>query len=116
MSPNGMPTTAAAPAAYPEPSLWHRFIFRCSYAATAGALTLAFSVRTAGMHHMPQKGPTLLAANHQSFLDPPLVGMAARRELVYLARKSLFRNRFFAGLISTYGAVPIDQDGIGKEG
>jgi len=57
-----------------------------------------------------------LIANHQSYLDPPLVGLAARRELVYLARKTLFDSRFFGALIRAYNAVPIDQEGIGKGG
>jgi 1-acyl-sn-glycerol-3-phosphate acyltransferase len=101
---------------FPEASLWHRFAFGASYAATTAMMTLSFSTRTAGMHHMPLEGPALVVANHQSYLDPPLVGMAARRELVYLARKTLFRNQFFAAFIRAYNAVPIDQEGIGKEG
>jgi 1-acyl-sn-glycerol-3-phosphate acyltransferase len=101
---------------YPDGTLLHRLAFRGSYAASAVALTLGFGLRTAGWRHMPMRGPVLLVANHQSFLDPPLVGLAARRELVYLARKTLFRNRFFAGLIRAYNAVPIDQEGIGKDG
>jgi len=35
---------------------------------------------------------------------------------VALARKTLFRNRRFAALIRSLHAVPIDQEGIGKEG
>jgi 1-acyl-sn-glycerol-3-phosphate acyltransferase len=55
-------------------------------------------------------------ANHQSFFDPWLAGMAVRRHVVYLARKTLFRNRLFAKLIRSLNAVPIDQEGVGKEG
>jgi 1-acyl-sn-glycerol-3-phosphate acyltransferase len=101
---------------YPEGTAWHHLLFRGSFAATFAAFTLGFSVRTAGTHRMPMHGPVLLVANHQSFLDPPLVGVAARRELVYVARKTLFRNRLFAALIGAYNAVPIDQEGIGKDG
>jgi 1-acyl-sn-glycerol-3-phosphate acyltransferase len=101
---------------FPEGTPAHQLMFRSSFALTLGALTLGFSLRTAGTRHMPMHGPALLVANHQSYLDPPLVGVAARRELVYLARKSLFSNRFFAGFIGFYNAVPIDQDGIGKDG
>jgi 1-acyl-sn-glycerol-3-phosphate acyltransferase len=101
---------------YPEAPLAHRLVFKGSHAAAMAAFTLGFSLRTAGMHHMPLHGPALVVANHQSFLDPPMVGVAVRRELVYLARKTLFRNRFFAALIRAYNAVPIDQEGIGKDG
>jgi len=102
--------------AFPDAPLPRRVAFNGSFAATAAFFTLGFGLRTAGMHHMPLSGPALLVANHQSFLDPPLVGVASRRELVYLARKTLFRNRFFATLIRAYNAVPIDQEGIGKDG
>jgi 1-acyl-sn-glycerol-3-phosphate acyltransferase len=101
---------------YPEGTFGHTLRFRGSYCMTTTLMTLGFSLRTGGMRHMPMHGPALLVANHQSYLDPPLVGVAARRELIYLARKTLFRNRFFAGLIRAYNAVPIDQEGIGKEG
>jgi 1-acyl-sn-glycerol-3-phosphate acyltransferase len=101
---------------YPDGTLLHRIAFRTSHAATMAFFTLGFSLRTFGMQHMPMRGPVLVVANHQSFLDPPLVGVAARREMVYLARKTLFRNRFFGAFIGAYNAVPIDQEGIGKDG
>jgi 1-acyl-sn-glycerol-3-phosphate acyltransferase len=121
MNRHASPTTQAAvrrwfPHAISDNSLARRCAFQGSHAATTAAFTLGFSLRTMGMQHMPLHGPALLVANHQSFLDPPLVGVAARRELVYLARKTLFRNPFFTALIRAYNAVPIDQEGIGKDG
>jgi 1-acyl-sn-glycerol-3-phosphate acyltransferase len=92
--------------------LWHELV----YAPAHTACTLGFSLRLEGRRNMPLTGPVLLIANHQSFLDPPLVGLCARRPLVYVARKSLFRNRFFAFIIRGMNAVPIDQEGLGKEG
>jgi 1-acyl-sn-glycerol-3-phosphate acyltransferase len=77
---------------------------------------LGFSYRSEGMAHVPKQGPVLVIANHQSFLDPPAIGLAFDRRLVYLARKTLFKNPIFATLIRGLGAVPIDQDGVGKEG
>jgi 1-acyl-sn-glycerol-3-phosphate acyltransferase len=93
-------------------SLWYEGTF---WASMTG-LTLGFSLRTEGMEHVPRHGPALLIANHQSFLDPPLVGVAARRPLRYLARKTLFRRPALAWLIRSLNAVPIDQEGLGLEG
>ncbi|HEX7859586.1 MAG TPA: lysophospholipid acyltransferase family protein, partial [Verrucomicrobiae bacterium] len=42
-------------------------------------------------HNVPKEGPAILASNHASFIDPPLVGSATNREINYLARESLFR-------------------------
>ncbi len=92
--------------------LWHNV----AYMASLNFFTLGFSLRMHGVKNMPQTGPALVVSNHQSFLDPPIVGLAARRPLVYLARKTLFRNPYFAAFIRSLNAVPIDQEGVGKEG
>ena len=92
--------------------LWYETFFWVS----GPAMTLGFSLRTEGMRHVPPSGPALLVANHQSFFDPDLVGLAARRHLCYLARKTLFQNRLFAYVIRSLRAIPIDQEGIGIEG
>ena len=57
------------------------------------------------MAHGPDS--LLLVANHQSFMDPILLGLCTPRQLRYLARKSLFRNPFFAWLIRALSAVAI---------
>jgi 1-acyl-sn-glycerol-3-phosphate acyltransferase len=92
--------------------LWYETFFWVS----GPAMTLAFSLRTEGMRNVPRNGPALLIANHQSYFDPDLVGLAARRHLCYLARKTLFRHRVFRWLIRSLRAIPIDQEGIGIEG
>jgi 1-acyl-sn-glycerol-3-phosphate acyltransferase len=92
--------------------LWYESFFWVS----GPAMTLGFSLRTDGMRHVPKSGPALLIANHQSYLDPDLVGIAARRHLCFLARKTLFQNKVFAWLIRTLEAIPIDQEGIGIDG
>lgn len=92
--------------------LWHEFL----YLPYHTLFTLGFSLRMQGKHNMPLTGPALLISNHQSFLDPLIVGLVARRPLVYLARRTLFRNPYFAWVIRSMNAVPIDQEGIGLDG
>jgi 1-acyl-sn-glycerol-3-phosphate acyltransferase len=79
-------------------------------------MTLAFSYRDAGSRNLPPRGPALLIANHQSYIDPLLVGLAARRHLTFLARKTLFRNRLFGAFLRSVNCVPVDQEGVAKEG
>lgn len=65
---------------------------------------------------VPVTGPVILAANHVSFGDPPLIGGALPRPICYLARESLFHPPQFARLIRSLNAVPIDRDGGGPAG
>jgi 1-acyl-sn-glycerol-3-phosphate acyltransferase len=86
----------------------------CSVTWTA--MTTGWSLRFEGSRHVPRSGPVLLVANHQSFLDPPLVAVCVARRLSFLARKSLFKNRFLGGLIRSLKAYPVDQEGVAAAG
>lgn len=111
------PPPGANPFDYLAEARWLPFAFyECIYFLSAFAMVLGFSLRIRGSRHVPRTGPVLLIANHQSFLDPDLVGLAARRHLAYLARKTLFEHSAFAWLIRMLNAVPIDQEGVGIEG
>src|SRR3990172_308380 len=71
---------------------------------------LYFRFRYFGREHVPRSGAVLLLSNHQSPLDPVLVGRGSPRPLYYLARRSLF---FWplSWLIRSLGAVPVDREG-----
>lgn len=79
------------------------------------AFTLLYRVRMSGHRKLPP-GPVILVANHQSHFDPPLVGLGVKRPLEYLARVGLFKNRFFAWLITGLGARPLDDTGADASG
>ena len=66
--------------------------------------------------NVPATGPAILASNHASFLDPPLIGAAARREINYLARESLFRFPVIGSILKAVNAVPVDREGGGAAG
>jgi 1-acyl-sn-glycerol-3-phosphate acyltransferase len=93
-------------------NLW----YDCHYCNTMAIATLAFSCRFEGGRNVPRKGPALLIANHQSFIDPVLIGLAAGRRLHYLARKTLFKNPIFGAFLRSVNCVPVDQVGVAKEG
>lgn len=52
----------------------------------------------------------LLAANHVSYLDPPLVGSAVQHTIFFLARKTLFRFKVSGWLFPRLHAIPVDQE------
>src|SRR5580704_13915274 len=65
---------------------------------------------------VPLKGGVVLAANHASFLDPPLVGSGLHRQINYLARASLFNNPLVGWVLRKWSAIPVDRDGGGAAG
>lgn len=68
---------------------------------------LLLKTRVFGLRYFPAHGGVLLVSNHQSFMDPVLVTMALYREGNYMARDTLFENRWFRGLIVFLNAFPI---------
>lgn len=57
-----------------------------------------------------------MASNHQSHLDPPLVGAGVPRRMSFLARESLFKSPVLAWIIGSLNAIPIDREGGGMAG
>ena len=80
------------------------------------AAILVFRIRCRGRQFVPQSGGGLVLSNHQSHLDPVLVGLATDRRLNYLARDTLFGFAPFRWLIRSLDAIPIDREGLGLAG
>jgi 1-acyl-sn-glycerol-3-phosphate acyltransferase len=66
-----------------------------------------FRLQVYGLDNIPDKGPFILASNHQSYLDPVLCGISVKRQLCYLARDTLFKNRFFKWLLISINSIPL---------
>jgi 1-acyl-sn-glycerol-3-phosphate acyltransferase len=70
-----------------------------------------FGLRVKGAEHIPSSGPALIVSNHQSILDPPVIGGAARRQIYFLAKAELFRIPLFGWLIRALHARPVRREG-----
>lgn len=75
-----------------------------------------FRLRVQGRENWPAEGGALICANHQSYFDPPLVGLTCSRRLTYLGRRTLFENRLLAPIIRFLDTIPIDREGGGLAG
>ena len=64
-----------------------------------------------GLENLPPTGSFLIAANHSSFLDPPLIGSQVQRQIAYFARKTLWKPGFASWWLDTVGTIPVDRDG-----
>jgi 1-acyl-sn-glycerol-3-phosphate acyltransferase len=63
--------------------------------------------RTFGLDNVPTTGPLIVAPNHMSFVDPPLVGSALPRPLYYMAKEELFQMPVLGWVISQTNAFPV---------
>jgi len=83
--------------------------YRIARAVLRALCLVFFRLRVLGRENIPDEGAFILASNHQSYLDPVLCGVRVKRQLWFLARESLFSNRFFGWLISSVGSLPLKR-------
>lgn len=82
----------------------HYSAIRVCLNAALGLIT-GWDVR--GREHIPRRGGLIVASNHTSYWDPPLVGSALPRDVHYLAKEELFRTPVLGLLIASVNAIPI---------
>ena len=92
--------------------LWYDFL----HVACRLVGVVVFRIRVTGREHLPPAGGVLVLSNHQSHLDPLLVGLAGDRRMNFVARKSLFVFPPFRWLIDSLDAISLDRDGSGFGG
>ena len=92
------------------------FIYRLVWLLIRLLLHTYFHGRYFHAHRVPLTGPVILAANHASFLDPPLIGGGFNRAVNYLARNTLMDSPVLGALLRRLNVVPVDRDGGGGAG
>jgi 1-acyl-sn-glycerol-3-phosphate acyltransferase len=77
-----------------------------------GALCdIHFRTAASGVEHIPRRGGFIVAANHASLLDPPIVGAQVPRQTAAFARKTLWKGGFVSWWLDIVGVIPVDRDG-----
>lgn len=82
----------------------------CHY-AVAVAYDVFFRGDVVGTELLPKTGPFLIAANHASHLDPPLIGAQVPRQMSFFARKTLWSGGIASWWLDGVGTIPVDRDG-----
>jgi len=72
-----------------------------------------FGVRFEGVHNIPL-GPLIIAPNHVTYVDPPLVTLPVRRPIYYMAWRQLFRVPGFGWLLARLRAFPVDVEVVDR--
>ena len=85
------------------------FWYLLGYSLSKTIAKTFFNYRVIGAENMIEEGPCIIAANHCSYLDPPLVGVACKRAIHYLARKSLLDVPVLGPILPQLNVIPVDQ-------
>jgi 1-acyl-sn-glycerol-3-phosphate acyltransferase len=82
----------------------------CHYALRV-MFDMFFRGEVVGHENLPKSGAFLIAANHASHLDPPLIGSHVPRQMCFFARKTLWSGRMASWWLDAVGTIPVDRDG-----
>lgn len=86
-----------------------RALYALGYVFFLALYKTVWRVRVAGRENVPREGGLIIAANHASWGDPPLVGCTMPRVIHFLAKQELFEVPGFGWLIRQVNAVPIKR-------
>ena len=86
------------------------------YELGAGLARLQFTLfarwKVEGRESIPPRGPLIIAANHLSNADPPVVVAGSNRKLHSLAKEGLFQNPVSSWFFSRCHAYPVKEDRV----
>src|SRR4051794_30931939 len=85
-------------------------VYQIGYAISKAIAASCFAFRAVHTERIIEQGGAILAMNHQSYLDPPLAGICCRREIYYLARKTLLEWPLLGPLFPKLKVIPVDQE------
>jgi 1-acyl-sn-glycerol-3-phosphate acyltransferase len=85
-------------------------LYRIGYTLCNLVGKVAFDFKVYGRENLIEDGAAILASNHQSYLDPPCIGMACRNDIYYLARNTLYQRPLIGPLLKRLNTVPVDRD------
>jgi len=88
-------------------------IYRISQLIFEFLTRILFKVHVSGKNNIPE-APYIIASNHASYLDPPLIGLAFRKHQInFMAKKELFKHPVFRIWASKVGAISVNRGRAG---
>lgn len=90
-------------------SIWYSFLRILAQLA----FPAFWRYRSFGRENVPRSGGVLIVCNHQSYVDPLLIGVGLNRQIHIMARRSLFHKYLlFRWLILSLNAFPLNDSGV----
>ena len=91
----------------PRTKRYRNVVYAVVHFLARTAFDLYGSWEVIGRGNIPQSGPVIIAPNHISYIDPPLVGAAVPRACAFMARHDLWDNKILNWLLPYLGAFPV---------
>ncbi len=93
---------------------WRRFfLFLVTHIFYMIRFKLVYRLEVQGKENIPLDNDFIIAANHLSTLDPPLVCGIMNKGVAYMAKKELFENIFLRWWLNWLGAFAVDREKLG---
>jgi 1-acyl-sn-glycerol-3-phosphate acyltransferase len=80
-----------------------------------------YRIEVRGAERIPAEGPAILVANHESLIDPWVLGIATPRPIRYMAKAELWRYPGLRNVMEWFGTFPVsrgvgDREAVGRAG
>ncbi len=76
---------------------------------------VCLGLKVEGRENIPDKGAIIVAPNHKSYWDPPVIGVAFHNRVIhYMAKEELFRNPIFGWIIRQFGTFPVKRGTVDR--
>lgn len=90
-------------------------LYRFLAAIVRPLVHIFYRLEVRGLENIPADGRCIICPNHTSNIDPVLLIVTLRRQIYFMAKAELFKNKLLAKLFRTLGAFPVERgkgDGV----
>ena len=70
---------------------------------------LMYRTKYVGVENVPKEGAYILASNHRRATDPIIMGIGLKRQVLFMAKEELFKNKFLSWFFRKLGAFPVSR-------
>ncbi len=96
-------------------SFFTRYILKPVCPLSKRLFRFIMGIEVEGVENIPKKGPYIIAANHRSYLDPPVIASVFPEPVFFVAKEELFKNKIASFFLRHLAAIPIKRGGMDKE-
>lgn len=92
-----------------------KFGYRVVRAILRAYIKIFYRIKYVGRENYKESGPLILASNHISAPDPFFIGAPYKRQVFYLAKAELFKNKLLGRVLRSVGCIPVNRGAHNKD-